>query len=158
MSKKDVLAALNRSMERTLAACDWDDKTLSRRYGKGKWSGKQILAHLADCELNFLLRMKFILAENDPPIVPFEQDDWAKKFDYDALDVKFVKETFRILRQNLIAVTRECGEADLKRAGKHPQRPDYTAGWVAAHAAEHNDHHLEQLDAIRAGITWSPKK
>jgi hypothetical protein len=28
---------------------------------------------------------------------------------------------------------------------------------VAWHAAEHNDHHLEQLDAIKAGKTWSPK-
>jgi uncharacterized damage-inducible protein DinB len=158
MTKKEIVAALNNSMERTLAACDWDEKTLGRSYGKGKWNGKQILAHLADCELHFLTRMKFILAEHSPAIVPFEQDDWAKKFKYENTDVTFVKETFRILRQNLIAVTQACTEADLKRAGKHPQRPDYTAGWVAEHAAEHTDHHLEQLDATKAGKSWAPKK
>jgi len=154
MTKKEIVAALNNSMERTLAACEWDEKTLARSYGKGKWNAKQILAHLADCELNFLLRAKFILAENNPPVVPFEQDDWAKKFKYESVDVKFVKETFRVLRQNLIAVAQACGDADLKRVGKHPQRPEYTVAWVTGHAAEHNDHHLEQLDAIKAGKTW----
>lgn len=158
MNKNEILAALHRSMERTLAACDWDDPTLSRAYGKDKWTGRQILAHLADCELNFLTRMKFILAENTPPVVPFEQENWAKRFRYETLDIALIKETFRVLRRNLIEVTQSCSEADLKRAGKHPERSDYTAAWVAGHAADHNDHHLEQLDAIKAGKTWSPEK
>jgi uncharacterized damage-inducible protein DinB len=157
MNKKEILAALNNSMERTMSAFDWDEKTLSRSYGKGKWTGKQILGHLMDCELHFLLRFRFILAENNPVVVPFEQDDWADKFKYQDLDLKLMKETYRTLRQALLATVKQSSDADLKRTGRHPQRPDYTASYVAFHAAEHNDHHLEQLDAIKAGKTWTPK-
>lgn len=158
MNKSEILAALSGSMERTLAAFDWDAATLARSYGAGKWNGKQILGHLVDCELNFLLRVKFILAESEPPIVPFEENEWARRFQYQDQETVLLKDTYRILRQNLIAVVRGAAEADLERAGKHPQRPGYTAGFAASHAAGHNAHHLEQLDAIKAEKTWIPKK
>jgi uncharacterized damage-inducible protein DinB len=156
MKKKEIVAALRRSMDRTTACFEWDGPTLDRSYGKGKWSGRQILAHLADCELHFLLRLRFILAEENPPIVPFEQDDWAARFDYAKLDSERVRDNYRVLRQGLIETVAAASEKDLDRAGRHPERPDYTARYVAEHAAEHNDHHLGQLEAIRAGRRWKP--
>jgi len=158
MDRKKVLEGLTRSMERTLAAFDWDAKTLARSYGKGKWCAKQILGHLTDCDLLFLARLRFVLAEKEPPIVPFDQDAWANRFRYEDQDIALLKETFRALRRNLIEVVKQADPKDFSRRGKHPENPKYDAAYIAEHAVEHNDHHLEQLDAVKAGKTWAPEK
>jgi hypothetical protein len=98
--------------------------------------------------------MRFILAEKEPAIVPFEQDDWASRFKYEAQDLALTKETYSVLRRNLIMLLQAAAERDFERRGKHPENPRYTAGYLAEHAASHNAHHLEQLDAIRAGREW----
>ena len=157
MDKKRALEGLNRTMERTLAAFDWDAKTLGRSYGKGKWTAKQILGHLTDCDLLFLARLRFVLAEKEPPIVPFDQDAWANRFGYAGADTALMKETFRALRRNFIETVRQAADGDFARKGRHPENKNYDAAYIVEHAVEHHEHHLEQLEAIKAGKTWSAK-
>ena len=40
----------------------------------GKWSPREIVSHLADCELVFSFRLRQTLAETNPVIQPFDQD------------------------------------------------------------------------------------
>ena len=46
----------------------------------GKWSARQILCHLADCELVFSFRLRQTLAEDRHVIQPFDQDKWANTY------------------------------------------------------------------------------
>ena len=46
------------------------DAGLARSYGPGKWTGKQILAHLADAELAIGFRTRQVLAEERHTIQP----------------------------------------------------------------------------------------
>src|SRR4051794_41056135 len=46
----------------------------------GKWSPRQIFCHLADCEVVFAFRLRQTLAEDNPTIQPFDQDEWAKPY------------------------------------------------------------------------------
>ena len=51
----------------------------------GKWSIREILCHLADCETVFAFRLRQTLAEPGHVIQPFDQDLWAKNYAaYDA--------------------------------------------------------------------------
>jgi len=150
-----TLASLKRSQAFILKAFGWDARTLARTYGSGKWTAREILGHLTDTELVFLTRLKFLLANDNPAVLPMEQDDWARKFAYRKGDLKLMKETFGALRGNLIALARAATPADLARRGVHPEHADYTVRFVIDHTAEHADHHLEQLAAIKAGKTWS---
>src|ERR1700744_43532 len=51
----------------------------------GKWSVRDIIAHLADCEIVFAFRLRQTLAERHPVIQPFDQDNWATPYShYDA--------------------------------------------------------------------------
>src|ERR1700742_1446613 len=54
---------------------------LLRSYAPGKWTGAQILAHLADCEIAFGYRIRQIISEPELPIQPFDQDRWALHYD-----------------------------------------------------------------------------
>src|SRR5580693_731953 len=53
--------------------------------GPGKWSAREILCHLADCEIVFAYRLRQTLAEPHHIIQPFDQDLWARNYAaYDA--------------------------------------------------------------------------
>src|ERR1700679_57134 len=46
----------------------------------GKWSIREILAHLADCELVFSFRLRQTLSEEHSIIQPFDQERWAQRY------------------------------------------------------------------------------
>lgn len=157
MDKNEALRGLTETMERTVAAFGWPAETLGRSYGPGKWTARQILGHLTDCELHFLTRLRFVLAETEPSIVPFDQDAWARRFRYEAQDPGLMRDLFRALRGSFIEVVRGASEADLRRRGRHPEKAEYSAAYIVEHSIEHHRRHLEQMDAIREGRTWAPR-
>jgi len=157
VDRTQALSDLRSTLKRTLAAFAWSGRILGRSYGPGKWTGRQILAHLTQCELVFLTRLHYLLGEENPAIVPFDQDAWMKRFDPKDADVKPLKESFRMLREVFIDIAKSMSDAEYARRGRHPEHADYTAEYLVIHAAEHNARHLEQLDAIKAGRSWAPK-
>ena len=52
---------------------------IDRSWAPGKWSARQVLCHLADCELAFAFRLRQALAEEHHVIQPFDQ---ARTDDY----------------------------------------------------------------------------
>src|SRR3954447_13358363 len=47
----------------------------------GKWSVRQIVAHLADSELVGAHRMRLIIAQENPTLTAFDQDAWTGNLD-----------------------------------------------------------------------------
>src|SRR5438067_13154215 len=64
----------------------------------GKWSVRQIVAHLADAELVGAHRMRLVIAEENPVLTAFDQDAWTRNLDYGRRKPKTSLETFRRLR------------------------------------------------------------
>ena len=46
----------------------------------GKWSAREIVCHLADCELVFAFRLRQTLSEDHHVIQPFDQEKWAANY------------------------------------------------------------------------------
>ena len=155
MDKKKILDRLKRAKARTLAAFGWDRKLLSTSYAAGKWTAREVLAHLSDSELVFVGRLRFMLAEENPVVQPWDANRWATKFSYRKGDLKTLRETYALMRATFIDLIKGADAADFARPGRHPEHPQYTVGFMAEYMLKHNEHHLEQLDAIRAGRTWS---
>jgi uncharacterized damage-inducible protein DinB len=147
------LAALGK---RTLAAFKWPASLLGRSYGEGKWNTRQILGHLTDTELVFLNRLQFMLAQDAPALEWSDQDLWAARFRYEREKPADMRDRFRMLRDRFVSLTRACTAADLARGGRHPKVEGYTVRYLTTYAVRHNARHLEQLDAIKAGRTWTP--
>ena len=155
MDKKRILERLKRSMARTMAAFKWDRKMLATSYAAGKWTAREVLAHLSDSELVFLTRLRFMLAEENPVVSPWDADHWASKFGYRTGDVVELRDTYGLMRRTFIKLYKAAGPEDLDRPGRHPEYANYTVGRLAEYMLRHNEHHLEQLDAIKAGRTWT---
>ena len=62
------------------------DAGLSRSYAPGKWTGKQVLAHLADAEMAIGFRIRQVLSEDNHTIQGFDEGAWARR--YDDVDVE----------------------------------------------------------------------
>src|SRR6516225_10201479 len=74
-------------------------KDLKRRPAPGKWSIAEIMAHLADAELVAGWRLRSILSNDGVAIQAFDQNSWAKTFDYEGRDATKSLRTFKFLRE-----------------------------------------------------------
>src|SRR5580698_11661357 len=63
----------------------------------GKWSPRDILCHLADCETVFAFRLRQALAEPNHVIQPFDQDHWSKP--YSKMTAQAALDTFAAVRR-----------------------------------------------------------
>ncbi len=54
---------------------------IETRPAPGKWSVREIIAHLADCEIAWSWRFRQVYGEEHATLQPFEQDAWAKIYD-----------------------------------------------------------------------------
>src|SRR6266581_92471 len=64
----------------------------------GKWSARQIVAHLADMELVAAYRFRLVIAEETPTLTAVDQNAWASGLDYLRRKPKQSLETFRRIR------------------------------------------------------------
>jgi hypothetical protein len=114
----------------------------------GKWSAREIVCHLADCELVFAFRLRQTLAEDHHVVQPFDQEKWAST--YSAYDASAALSTFSAIRQwNLALILAVTPEA-LPKPVTHPERGAMTFQVLIETMAGHDLNHIRQIEAIRA--------
>src|SRR6266567_8612396 len=64
----------------------------------GKWSIRQIVAHLADAELVGAHRFRQVIAADNPTLIAYSQDAWTANLDHARRKPKQSLETFRRIR------------------------------------------------------------
>jgi hypothetical protein len=115
----------------------------------GKWSIRQIIAHLADSELVCAHRMRQIVAEDSPTLIAFDQEAWTKNLDYSRRKPKQSLESFRRMRSENYELLKELPEAAYARIGNHSERGPITLRFHVELLAEHAESHARQMQAIR---------
>jgi uncharacterized damage-inducible protein DinB len=114
-----------------------------------KWNAREIVCHLADCELAFCFRLKQTLAEDGPTLQPFDQEKWARR--YGKLDVEPALRMFEACRQwNLLLIDAATAE-ERQRPAMHPERGLMTFWTIVETIAGHDLNHLGQLERLAAG-------
>jgi hypothetical protein len=114
----------------------------------GKWNAREIVCHLADCDLVFGYRLRQALAEEFHVIQPFDQDAWARV--YSAYDLPSALAAFSSLRQWNILLIRAAGPEALSKRLTHPERGDMTFQTIVETMAGHDINHLKQLQTFAA--------
>lgn len=88
------------------------------RYAFGKWSIAQVVQHCADCEIIFNYRALTIAKENGPVSLPsFEEDDYVKATDVEALDKSDLIEYLTAVRVVTINTARMLTDEQLAKTG-----------------------------------------
>lgn len=117
----------------------------------GKWSPREIIAHLADCELAFSFRMRQTLAApvGEPAqLQPFDQTAWSQH--YAAYDLPSAFELFRANRAWNLKLVGTLSQADLAHEASHPERGALTFEIILETIAGHDLNHLVQLQQLSA--------
>src|SRR5262249_43522030 len=116
----------------------------------GKWSARDILCHLADCEIVFAFRLRQALAEDHHVIQPFDQNKWAAP--YRTLDPAAALATFEAVRNWNVALLRGVDRPQMSKGVTHPERGEMTFATIVETMAGHDLNHLAQLEEIAAGL------
>jgi hypothetical protein len=125
-----------------------DRKKLTKRPAPDKWSVAEIVAHLADAELVGGWRLRSILGSNGTALQAFDQDAWAKTFNYAKRDPKTSIESFRVLRENNLALLKSLPKELWDNYGMHSERGKETVAHIVNMFAGHDLNHLQQIEEI----------
>ncbi len=132
------------------------EKQLSRRPAPGKWSIKEIVAHLADGEVVTGSRYRFIAAHERPAIASYDQDLFVEKLGVANATTEELVADFEMARAvNLGLLVRLPDEA-FARVGIHSERGEESIDTIVRLYAGHDRVHLEQVETIRTGL-FPPK-
>lgn len=109
------------------------------------WSPAEVVAHLADSEIMFGLRVRLILAETDPEVPSYDEQAWAAAFRYAERDVELSIETFHAARAATVEILRFSGPGAWHRTYRQHGSERRTLGELLQHRADHDLQHLRQI-------------
>src|SRR5688572_25889145 len=137
----DVIAA---------AVAGLSDADLDRRPSPDDWTAREVVHHLADAETRSAVRLRQLLAEDDPMIQGYDEELYAKKLAYDrplTLSLALVKAVRAATAELLDTLT----DADFARTGTHTESGPYSVDtWLELYAAHGHDH-AEQIERAASG-------
>jgi hypothetical protein len=125
------------------------------RPGPDKWSAHEIVVHCADSETNAAQRIRYVLAETEATIIGYDQDAWAREFDYHAHPAEVALQTVDAVRANTAAMLRRLSATSWSKVGRHSEHGRYSAeDWLISYA-EHVHNHSSQIE--RNLVAWREK-
>jgi hypothetical protein len=110
----------------------------------GEWTPRQIVHHVADSETNAYLRVRRLLAEDQPVITGYDQEEYARKLHYDR-PVEASLAVTRAVRAATVQLLATLSEEEWAREGTHSESGRYTMDdWLRTYAA-HCHLHAAQI-------------
>lgn len=120
-----------------------EEKSLYR-YAPGKWSMREVLSHLTDCERMFVFRAFWFARKFDTVLPSFDQDVAVAGANADQLPWARHVDEFLQVRQATLPFFRNLSEEAWKRTGIASGNP-FTVRALAYIAGGHVDHHVAIL-------------
>src|SRR4029077_4111429 len=125
------------------------------RPAEREWSALGCFAHAVDAEIVMSARYRWILAQDEPPLIGYDQDLWADRLHRPVEPVEDLIGTFAPLRAANVALWRRMPEELRSRAGMHAERGPESYDLSFRMIAGHDRFHLAQaelaLRAVRSG-------
>ncbi|MBX9602999.1 MAG: DinB family protein [Bryobacteraceae bacterium] len=125
---------------------------LDREPEPGKWTIRQIACHLADSEAVGAMRLRQVIAEDDPNIIWYDEKGWANYLDYDRRDLALALEQFLILRRSNFELIRELPDETFQRFGTHSKLGRVSLEGLVRIYAEHAEGHAGQIRRLRDAL------
>ena len=128
------------------------EKQLSASPAPGKWSIKQIVAHLADGEVILGSRYRFAAAHEKPLIAGYDQDLFVEKLGVENTTTEELLADFELARAVNLGLLQRLPEGSFARIAVHAERGEESIATMVAMYAGHDRVHLDQIETIRVGL------
>ena len=147
---RDPIATMRENADRVKAITKgWSAETFDRPWAPGKWTGRQILTHLAQTEMALGNRARMALAIPNYQAQSFNQDVWiAQERGLSGPDA--VDALAAMTRMNA-AFFAALSPAERERPMTHPDYGSITVDWILHLLPGHQLNHIPQLERISLG-------
>lgn len=124
----------------------------------GRWSVRQIICHLTDCEHVLVMRFRQVISEDNPILQKWDGAKWAERLDYRRRKLSSAVEQFRRTRQENFELLSETAPEAFSRTGTHTEHGPLTLLELLSRYADHTENHIVQLKTARQAYKESRSK
>lgn len=125
-------------------------EALQWRPAPGKWTVHEVVIHCADSETNSHMRVRYLLGEDNPTIIGYDQDAWARILEYHSLPLGPALTTIRAVRANTLPLLRRLTPAQWARKGTHTESgPFGVEDWLRVYGIHLHQHEAQVLRNLR---------
>jgi len=125
-----------------------DPKAMEKPAGEGRFTPREVAAHLADWEPILHGRIKQTVDSPGSVLVAYDEVQRGKDMNYTATDPFDSAQAFAKHRQATVEYLKGLEAADWEKSSIHPERGVMTVReWVMA-VMGHDTYHVEQLTAV----------
>ncbi len=111
------------------------------------WTPREVIHHLADSESMAYIRLRRLIAEDDPVIVGYDEPEWARRLHYER-PIASSLAVVRAVRAASVELLESLDDAEWSRTGTHTESGPYgVEGWLRIYASHPRDH-AAQIRAI----------
>ncbi len=117
------------------------DAELDHQPADGGWTPRQVAHHAADSEMTGAIRIRRLLAEEDPVIHGYDEEEFARRLHYDDRPIAASLAAVRGARESTATLIEHLSDAEWNRTGTHTESGTYSASrWLEIYAAHCHDH------------------
>jgi DinB superfamily len=126
---------------------------LETPYREGGWTLRQLVHHVPDSHMNFYVRLKMALTEENPMIKPYAEELWAKLPD-SSLPIEVSLSLLEGIHIRLTAILRSLHGDNWARTYTHPANGLTRLDAALALYDWHSRHHLGHAVNLRTKMGW----
>lgn len=127
---------------------------LDTPYRPEGWTVRQVVHHLADSHMHSYIRTKFALTQNEPSIMPYDENLWAALKDAKSGPVEPSLLLLDGLHSRWAELLESMSEADWTRKLIHPERGALQLDIMISIYAWHGRHHTAHITELRKREGW----
>jgi len=123
---------------------------LDRRPSGGGWTAREVVHHLADSEAQAYVRLRRLIAEDEPVLHAYDEPEYARRLHYDR-PIASSLAVLRAVRDASLELLEVLTADEWKRSGTHPESGPYDVSkWLRIYS-EHSHNHANQIREAVAG-------
>jgi len=126
-------------------------EALDRPSAEGRFTPREVAAHLADSEPLLAARVKQAIDRPGSTVHAFDEGERAVQFNYSSTDIEEQLALFAAERAKTVAMLRGLADADWEQSAVHELRGRFTVRDQAYFFVCHDGYHAEQLLGLLGG-------
>ena len=137
------------------AMADVEDGELDERPLEGEWTVREIAHHLADSELNSAVRLRRLIAEDEPVLQGYDEMEFVRRLHVTERPIASSIEAAAAARASTLTILEAMTEDEWSRSGTHTDQGTYAVEEWLRDYADHPWDHAEQARRVLAALRAS---
>ena len=121
---------------------------LKKSYREGGWNGVQQIHHIADAQNMTYYRLKLIVSNDRPTLIPFDQNKWMNYTDSTTEDIQGSLNMIKGTYQRWADFMEGLSDSDWDKKAVHPEQGELDVNYIFNYYFQHGKNHLRYLESL----------